>query len=62
MQTIILAGGEGKRVFPLAVNKPKPMFKILGKPLILHVIDTLKEAGLRDFVVVVGHLGEQIKE
>ena len=62
MQTIILAGGEGKRVFPLAVNKPKPMFKLLGKPLIHHVIDTLKEAGLKDYVVVVGHCGEQIKD
>ena len=61
MQTIILAGGEGKRVFPLAVNRPKPMFKLLGKPLIHHVIDTLKEAGLKDYVVVVGHQGEQIK-
>ncbi len=62
MQTIILAGGEGKRVFPLAVNRPKPMLKLLGKPLIHHVIDTLKEAGLKDYVVVVGHRGEQIKE
>ena len=62
MQTIILAGGEGKRVFPLAVNKPKPMFKLLGKPLIHHVIDILKEAGLKDYVIVVGHRGEQIKD
>ncbi len=61
MQTIILAGGTGKRVFPLAVNKPKPMFKILGKPLIQHVIETLKKAGLKDFVIVIGHNGEQIK-
>jgi len=62
LQTIILAGGEGKRVFPLAANNPKPMFKLLGKPLIHHVIDTLKEAGLKDYVVVVGHKGEQIKK
>ncbi len=62
MQAIILAGGEGKRVFPLAVNRPKPMFKLLGKPLIHHVIDTLKEAGLKDYVIVVGHRGEQIKD
>ena len=38
------------------------MFKLLGKPLIQHVIDTLKEAGLKDYVVVVGHQGEQIKD
>ena len=62
MQTVILAGGTGKRVFPLAVNKPKPMFKILGKPLIQHVIETLKKAGLKDFIVVIGHNGEQIRE
>ena len=62
MQTVILAGGTGKRVFPLAVNKPKPMFKILGKPLIQHAIETLKKAGLEDFIVVIGHNGEQIRE
>jgi UDP-N-acetylglucosamine diphosphorylase/glucosamine-1-phosphate N-acetyltransferase len=62
LQTVILAGGTGKRVFPLGVNKPKPMFKILGKPLIQHVIETLKKAGLKDFIVVIGHNGEQIRE
>lgn len=62
LQTVILAGGTGQRVFPLAVNKPKPMFKILGKPLIQYVIKTMKEAGLKDFIIVVGHNGEQIKD
>ena len=62
MQTVILAGGTGKRVFPLAVNKPKPMLKILGKPLIQHVVETLKKAGLKNFVIVIGHNGEQIRE
>ncbi len=61
MQTVILAGGEGKRVFPLAANSPKPMFKIIGKPLIHHVIDILKEAELKDYIIVVGHHGELIK-
>jgi len=62
MQTVILAGGTGKRVFPLAVNKPKPMFKILGKPLIQYVIETMKKAGSKDFIIVIGHNGEQIKD
>ena len=62
MQAVVLAGGAGKRVFPLAVNKPKPMFKLLGKPLIQHVIEILKGNGLEDFVVVIGHNGEQIKD
>jgi UDP-N-acetylglucosamine diphosphorylase/glucosamine-1-phosphate N-acetyltransferase len=62
VQAVILAGGAGKRVFPLAVNKPKPMFKLLGKPLIQHVVEILKANGLDSFVVVVGHQGEQIKD
>jgi UDP-N-acetylglucosamine diphosphorylase/glucosamine-1-phosphate N-acetyltransferase len=62
LQTVILAGGKGKRVFPLATNSPKPMFKLLGKPLIHHVIDCLKQAGLKDYVIVVGHCGNKIKE
>ncbi len=61
MQTVILAGGEGKRVRPLSLTKPKPMFKILGKPLLHHVIDTLKEAKLKDFIIVTGQNSEQIK-
>ena len=62
LQVVILAGGKGRRVFPLSVDKPKPMFKVIGKPLIQHVIENLKEAGLREFIVVIGHNGEQIRD
>lgn len=61
MKTVILAGGVGKRVYPLSATKPKPMFKILGKPLLHHVIDTLKDAKLKEFIIVTGHHGDQIK-
>ena len=59
MQTIILAGGAGKRVFPLGANHPKPMFKLLGKPLIHHVIDALKEGGLKDVNQAVERIAPQ---
>lgn len=62
MKAVILAGGVGNRVFPLAVNRPKPMFKVLEKPLLQHVLETTKEAGLKDFIIVTGHNSEQIKE
>ncbi len=61
MQTVILAGGVGKRVYPLSITKSKPMFKILGKPLLHHVIDTLKGANLKDFIIVTGNHADQIK-
>jgi len=62
LQAVILAGGTGKRVFPLAAIKPKPMFKLLGKPLVQHVIELLKENGLDNFIIVIGHGGEQIRD
>jgi UDP-N-acetylglucosamine diphosphorylase/glucosamine-1-phosphate N-acetyltransferase len=62
LQAVILAGGTGKRVFPLAVHKPKPMFKVLGKPLVQYTVEALKEAGLKDFIIVIGHKGAQIRD
>ena len=44
MQAVILAGGAGKRIAPLGINKPKAMFRVAGKPIIHHVLDRLKQA------------------
>jgi bifunctional UDP-N-acetylglucosamine pyrophosphorylase/glucosamine-1-phosphate N-acetyltransferase len=55
MQAIILAGGIGKRIAPLGINKPKAMFQIMGKPLIHHVIEMISEAGagIEEVIVVI---------
>ncbi|MHC1592403.1 MAG: bifunctional sugar-1-phosphate nucleotidylyltransferase/acetyltransferase [Candidatus Helarchaeales archaeon] len=62
MKTLILAGGEGRRLRPLTQNCPKPMLMIAGKPTLEHVIENLKASGLNEFYVVVGYLGDQIRE
>jgi bifunctional UDP-N-acetylglucosamine pyrophosphorylase/glucosamine-1-phosphate N-acetyltransferase len=62
MKAVILAAGTGNRVFPLAVNKPKPMFKLLSKPLMEYVIEELAAAEINEAVCVVGHNSEQIVE
>jgi len=56
MQAVILAGGIGKRITPLGINKPKAMFRIAGKPIIRHVLDKVKEAniGIVELVIVIG--------
>ncbi len=63
MKAVILAAGSGKRVFPLAVNKPKPMFKLLGRPLMEYVIMELAAAEVMEAVCVVapGQDAEQIQ-
>ena len=55
MQAVILAGGAGKRIAPLGINKPKAMFRVAGKPIVHHVLDRLKQAntGIEEIVIVI---------
>ena len=62
MQAVILAGGEGKRIYPLGISRPKSMFEIMGKPLIQIVVENLREAGITDLVIVTGPSQEQIHQ
>lgn len=55
---IILAAGEGKR---MKSKFPKVLHKVCGKPIIDHVIKSLKESGVADFTVVVGHGADAVK-
>jgi UDP-N-acetylglucosamine diphosphorylase / glucose-1-phosphate thymidylyltransferase / UDP-N-acetylgalactosamine diphosphorylase / glucosamine-1-phosphate N-acetyltransferase / galactosamine-1-phosphate N-acetyltransferase len=61
IQAVILAGGEGKRIHPLGLNKPKAMFELLGKPLIQLVVENLREAGISDLILITGPNQEQIQ-
>jgi len=62
MKTVIMAGGKGTRVSSIAADIPKPMILICGKPILEHQIDCLKENGLTDITLVIGHLGQHIKD
>jgi len=59
-QAVILAAGEGLRLKPFTVNKPKAMISIAGKPVIQYVLEALAANGIRDIILVVGHQKEQI--
>ena len=52
LQAVILAGGQGKR---MKSDLPKVLHELHGKPLIQHVIDGLRRAGITDLIVVVGY-------
>jgi len=62
MQVVIMAGGKGTRVSSIASDIPKPMIPICSKPILEHQIECLKKNGLTDIILVIGHLGEHIKE
>ncbi len=61
MKALILAAGHGTRLHPLTQSHPKAMLPLLDKPLLHHVIDSVREAGLKEIVLVVGHYREQIE-
>ena len=61
MKAMILAAGRGERLKPLTERLPKPLIPIAGEPLIVHQLRWLHRAGIRDAVVNLHHLGEQIQ-
>lgn len=60
---VIQAGGRGTRMIELTKDEiPKPMLKLNGKPMIQWQIENIRKYGIREFVVIVGHLGEKIQK
>lgn len=62
MKAVILAAGEGTRLRPLTLTRPKHLFPIAGKPLLEHTIRALKNTGINEVLIVVGYLKEKIIE
>jgi MurNAc alpha-1-phosphate uridylyltransferase len=61
MKAMILAAGRGERMRPLTDHTPKPLLEIAGKPLVQYHIEALRSAGIRDLVINLAHLGEQLR-
>lgn len=61
MRAIVLAAGEGTRIWPLATTKPKHILPLAGKPLISYTIQALANNGVKDVDLVVGHKSELIE-
>lgn len=61
VKAMILAAGRGERMRPLTDHTPKPLLAAGGKALIVHVIERLARAGVRELVINVSHFGEQIE-
>ena len=62
VDSVIMAGGEGRRLMPLTADTPKPLLKVGDKPIIEHNIDRLTLYGIDDFWITLKYLGGQIQE
>ncbi len=61
MKAMVLAAGLGKRLRPITNTTPKPLLEVGGKSLIEHHLERLRVAGIRDVVINLHHLGDQIQ-
>lgn len=62
MKVVILAGGLGTRISEETANKPKPMVKLNGKPILWHLMSIYAKQGFNDFVIATGYRGEVIAD
>jgi len=58
---MVMAAGLGKRMRPLTATRPKPLVEVAGKPLIDHVFDRLRSAGVKRAVVNVHYLADTLE-
>ena len=62
MKAIILAAGEGSRMRPLTYARPKVMLPIANKPILEHLLIEASQAGIREFIFIVGYCDEQVRD
>lgn len=61
MHAVILAGGKGTRLAEVAADIPKPLVPVLGRPVLEYQVENLRRSGITEMTLVVGYLGQQIK-
>ncbi len=66
MKAIVMAGGQGSRLRPLTISRPKPLIPLVSKPVVAHIIEWLRRHGVTDVILTLqyqadlfqGYLGD----
>lgn len=61
-QGVILAAGHGSRMGPFGDEVPKPITPICNKPLLAYQLEHMRELGIEEVIVVIGHMGHRISQ
>jgi len=62
MKAIIPVAGAGTKLRPHTYTQPKALIPLAGKTILSIIVDQLQEAGIKDFVFIIGYLGEKIQD
>ena len=60
-QAVLLAAGRGTRMRELTNDLPKPMIEVRGKPVLQHIVEGLRDAGVRRFLIIVGYRADAVR-
>jgi UDP-N-acetylglucosamine diphosphorylase / glucose-1-phosphate thymidylyltransferase / UDP-N-acetylgalactosamine diphosphorylase / glucosamine-1-phosphate N-acetyltransferase / galactosamine-1-phosphate N-acetyltransferase len=60
-KAVLLAAGRGTRMRELTIDLPKPMIEVRGKPVLQHIVEGLREAGVRDLLIIVGYQADAVQ-
>jgi UDP-N-acetylglucosamine diphosphorylase / glucose-1-phosphate thymidylyltransferase / UDP-N-acetylgalactosamine diphosphorylase / glucosamine-1-phosphate N-acetyltransferase / galactosamine-1-phosphate N-acetyltransferase len=60
-QAVLLAAGRGTRMRELTQDLPKPMIEVRGKPVLQHIVEGLRDAGVRRFLIIVGYRADAVQ-
>jgi UDP-N-acetylglucosamine diphosphorylase/glucosamine-1-phosphate N-acetyltransferase len=62
MKAVVLAAGEGVRLRPITLTRPKHLIKLGGKPLLEHCLRAVKASRIEEIVIVTHYMGDSIRE
>ncbi len=62
MKAVVMAGGDGARLRPLTIGRPKPMVPLANKPVMKHILDLLQRHGITDVIVTLRYLATIIQD
>src|SRR5437660_9928709 len=60
-KAVLLAAGRGTRMRELTADLPKPMIEVRGKPVLQHIVEGLRDAGVRKLFVIVGYREDAVQ-
>jgi UDP-N-acetylglucosamine diphosphorylase / glucose-1-phosphate thymidylyltransferase / UDP-N-acetylgalactosamine diphosphorylase / glucosamine-1-phosphate N-acetyltransferase / galactosamine-1-phosphate N-acetyltransferase len=60
-KAVVLAAGRGTRMREMTAELPKPMLEVHGKPVLQHIVEGLRDAGIREFLIIVGYRAETVQ-
>jgi len=60
-KAVLLAAGRGTRMRELTADLPKPMIEVRGKPVLQHIVEGLRDAGVREFLIIIGYRADSVR-